>query len=258
MDSQAGEKRRRERLSAVRVVEGVPLPSTQQTDAVLSLSATGQWLAMQSSNLHGRLLDIGCGGRPYADWYEPLVSDAVGIDAAPNADCHVRSLGAQLPFADDEFDVVLATEVLEHVEHPLATCREMFRVLRPGGVALVTVPFVYPLHEAPYDYQRFTHLGLAQALRGVGFMVESVHARGGPGLLTAQLALLAMSRGFGKVARLDGSRQRTALTGVISRLQAGWVHRFSRPLYCDIRGAAGLLSLGYMAQATKPRHGCRQ
>lgn len=71
-----------------------------------------------------------------------------------------------LPFPDASFDGVVLTEVLEHCKNPFAAVKEVHRVLRPNGLALVTSPFFWPWHgtEAYQDYWRFTHQGWALLL----------------------------------------------------------------------------------------------
>lgn len=66
-----------------------------------------------------------------------------------------------LPFADGSFDGVVLTEVLEHCQDPMTAVKEVHRVLRPGGLALVTSPFFWSWHGTRdyKDYWRFTHEG---------------------------------------------------------------------------------------------------
>jgi SAM-dependent methyltransferase len=71
-----------------------------------------------------------------------------------------------LPFADDAFDAVVSDQVLEHIEgDPFAAIRELFRVLKPGGLALHTTCFINPIHGAPQDFWRFTPEGLRLLFR---------------------------------------------------------------------------------------------
>jgi len=86
---------------------------------------------------------------------------------------------AEMPFGDDEFDIVLCTQVLEHVPNPEAVCRELYRVLRPGGVAVVTAPHSAYLHNLPYHFFHFTRIGLSKILEDAGYEIESLEAQGG-------------------------------------------------------------------------------
>jgi SAM-dependent methyltransferase len=92
----------------------------------------------------------------------------------------VRLIGedGRWPLDDDEADVVLATETLEHVVDPAAFLAEAHRCLRPGGRIVLTVPFAARWHYIPNDYWRFTPSGLRIVLERAGFSEVVVHARG--------------------------------------------------------------------------------
>jgi SAM-dependent methyltransferase len=134
--------------------------------------------------MHGRLLDVGCGKRPYALIYDQLVEQSVGTEvsfsphstAAADLICFAESL----PFASASFDTILCTEVLEHTRQPFAVLAEFARVLRPQGHVLISVPFIYPVHEEPHDYWRFTRYGLQTACTSAGLQPVYVRSKGGP------------------------------------------------------------------------------
>ena len=125
----------------------------------------------RAANLHGRgkLLDIGCGMKPYGASFTDRVTSYFGIEHSRRAGYrgHRADLcgdAARLPIADDSVDTVLCTEVLEHVPHPDLVFCEIARVLKPGGLLLLTAPFVFPVHD-PHDYLRFTAGGLRDLTR---------------------------------------------------------------------------------------------
>ena len=105
---------------------------------------------------------MGCAGGPYAEYFP----NRVGIDVNPSpavdivADVHDLHM-----FEADEFDAILCTEVLEHLHTPHQGIAEMHRVLKPDGMLVLTTRFVYPLHDVPGDYYRFTKYGLEHLLR---------------------------------------------------------------------------------------------
>jgi SAM-dependent methyltransferase len=114
-----------------------------------------EWLRRQETG-GLRVLDVGCGDRPYAQ----LFPGATGFDVPgnPHADLH-GSLEA-IPVEDGSFDVVLCLQVLEHVADPGAAVRELHRVVRPGGRVLLSTHGIYPFHPNPHDLWRWTHQGL--------------------------------------------------------------------------------------------------
>ena len=82
----------------------------------------------------------------------------IDVDDKRNPD-FVMSV-SDLKFKNDEFDLVLMLEVLEHVDQPFSASEEILRVLRPGGILLLSTPFTFGIHDAPYDFWRFTKYGL--------------------------------------------------------------------------------------------------
>ena len=236
--------RLRHRQGTARVVRGVPYSDRRSTLSLLPGAAVGRWLASQAGLVHGRLLDLGCGNQPFAGWYGPLVDEVVPVDAAPIPGVLQVDLGGRLPFPDGHFDTVLCTQVLEHVEDLERAAAEIARVLRPGGHALVTVPFLYPTHEAPYDFQRLTHLGLAGLARRHGLRVLGVQAQGGPGLLVAHCAVLGLTR----LLQAAGLADNRAVRFLVAAPQEALRSRVSTRL----TGPARVASLGYLLAARKP------
>ena len=114
---------------------------------------------------HGKMLDCGCGDVPYYDIYRHLVTDVVCIDwenslhKNPYVDQYV-DLNKPFPLESNTFDTLLAADVLEHIYNPMLFMNEVARVLKPGGKALVMVPYYYWIHEAPHDYYRYTEYAL--------------------------------------------------------------------------------------------------
>ncbi len=103
-----------------------------------------------------RVLDIGSGGSPYNKFFPNRVT--LDIDPARNPE--IVGDAHNLPFKDEEFETVLCTEVLEHVRNPFVVEKELWRVLKSGGTLILTTRFVFPIHDAPNDFWRFTKYGL--------------------------------------------------------------------------------------------------
>lgn len=136
-------------------------------------------------NLHllsGAVLDIGCSDRSL-EKHLPRSCSYLGLDHYVTArsfyDGRPDLFGdaCQLPLRDACMDGVMVFEVLEHVPYPSTALIEIARVLRPGGVLLLSVPFLYPIHNAPYDFHRFTKHALLRAFREAGFVVKEIRPR---------------------------------------------------------------------------------
>ncbi len=237
------------------VVNGVPLPDRRSTGNLLVGSLIGHWLHSHRSDLRGTLLDLGCGSRPYAPWYTDLVSAVVAIDPAPGSECTVQAFADQIPLVGGCVDVVLCTEVLEHVENLEAAMAEVFRVLRPGGAALITVPFLYPTHEEPYDFQRLTYIGLRSLLVRHGLVVDDLACNGGPGTLVGSWFFRGVRVAIDLLGRRLGLSDALSLRApfswvvngpqlVILALRSGRMTRLTR--------LSEVVSTGYMVRAHKP------
>lgn len=240
----SSDERVRDRQAGALLRNGIPYADPRSTLSLLPGAAVGQWLAAHSHLLQGRLLDSGCGNQPYRSWYEPHVTSVVALDAVPAPGVDVVGFADLLPFASQSFDTVLATEVLEHVENAERAAAELFRVLRPGGHALISVPYLYPTHEAPYDFRRFTHFGLADLLRRQGFDVLSLQAKGGPLVMLAHYAVLATTQALGARTATPWVRR------MIAGPQQAYVQR--RAVRREATGRSAIISLGYLAAVRRP------
>lgn len=112
----------------------------------------------------GRVLDVGCGAASYRDLFPQTttldIAPRKGVNVDIVADAHDLS---QIP--DASFDVVLCTEVLEHLHTPPKAIAEFRRVLKPGGQLLLSTRFIFPLHDVPGDFFRYTKYGLRHLLK---------------------------------------------------------------------------------------------
>jgi SAM-dependent methyltransferase len=101
-------------------------------------------------------LDIGCG----VSRYRNLFPNRWAIDVRLQYGVDVCADAHALPFQDESFEIVLCTEVLEHVHNPQVMIDEAYRVLKRGGRCILSTRFCYPIHDAPNDLYRFTRYGL--------------------------------------------------------------------------------------------------
>src|SRR3954471_567260 len=122
------------------------------------------------AHARGRLLDVGCGEKPYAPLFRDLVDEHVGVDHPesihPLRAVDVLATAYDIPLEDASFDTVLMTEVLEHLEEPARAIAEARRLLRTGGKLILSTPFMWPLHEEPRDFFRYSPHGLRHLLQG--------------------------------------------------------------------------------------------
>ncbi|MCB2155973.1 class I SAM-dependent methyltransferase [bacterium] len=165
--------------------------------------ACERWRAELSDG--GRLLDIGCGAQPYRPWVEAAGLEYVGTDwpksihEAQTGDTVTADLSQRpWPFGDSEFHALLCTEVLEHQPDPGAFLAECARVCRPGGTLVLTTPLLWPEHEAPYDFYRYTQYGLRHLFEQAGFEPEMIEPRGGWHTAMAQSLGLWSVKAVGK------------------------------------------------------------
>ena len=168
----------------------------------------------------GPLLDVGCGTMPYralfagAEPYEGLEIDQERNRANPRV-THFYD-GTTFPLPAGRYAAILCSQVLEHSFSPEQLLGECHRVLRPGGALLLTIPFLWPEHEQPWDSQRFTRFGLGQQLEAAGFRVERI-LKLNPGL--SALLQLAIEWNESLERRLE------------VRLPAGWPRRVLQLLW---------------------------
>jgi SAM-dependent methyltransferase len=132
----------------------------------------------------GTILDVGCGNAPYGDLLPGWRRIGINIDAS-DASPEVVGDGTCLPFRDACADAVLCTQVMEHVRDPFGLVRELARVLKPGGVLVLSGPMYWRLHEEPHDYWRFTRHGFLELARREGLEVLDLKDQGGALALVA-------------------------------------------------------------------------
>lgn len=125
-------------------------------------------LSHLAPKVKGKVLDVGCGSKPYQLLFSG--TQYIGLELKGSIrDADYYYDGITFPFEDGEFDTVFSSEVLEHVFRPEQFISEIHRVLKKGGLLLLTVPFVWDEHEQPYDYARYSSFGLHHLLTQGGF-----------------------------------------------------------------------------------------
>ena len=176
-----------------------PSLSVSTLDMFIVRQAILNALSSQLADFGGFVLDIGCGNMPY----KPLllespsrVSQYIGLDIrtdiyeAPDLFWNGRTI----PLATDSVDCAVATEVLEHTPNPKKITSEICRVLKARGLFFLTVPFLWPLHDVPYDEYRYTPYALERILSDAGFAQIRLQALGGWDASLAQMIGLWVRR----------------------------------------------------------------
>ena len=171
--------------------------------------------------LAGSVVDVGCGTKPYRSMLKPFVTRHLGIDhpASPHdpSDIDIAATAYALPIRSGAVDGALCTAVLEHLEEPGDAVRECLRILKPGGIAIYSVPFIWHPHEEPRDFYRYTEHGLAYLMTKAGFETVEIIPLAGFWVTFGQLFAYYL-------ARLD--------RGIIRRL------RLLVPAYLIVQAAA--------------------
>jgi len=128
------------------------------------------WLAEEGSAGDGgyRVLDVGCGAKPYFPFFKERATEYVGVDVVENPAAELLGSVEALPVGDASFDIVLCTQVLEHCDDPAQAVRELRRVTAPGGRVLASTHGVQVYHPSPQDYWRWTHAGLERLFESNG------------------------------------------------------------------------------------------
>ena len=124
------------------------------------------------------LYNIGSGVHRFPGVKNVDIEEQAGIDIVADA--------MNMPFNDNSTDGVICEMLIEHVPQPQKVVDEILRILKPGGTAYISCPFVFPFHACPNDYYRWSSTGLRELCKEGD--IETIGARAGPSsALTAQL-----------------------------------------------------------------------
>lgn len=156
----------------------------------MTITRRAEYEALKGITLSGSVIDLG--GERRSEYHSLFKGNfsvtTVNIAGETKPDI-VADLEEPLPVADGAYDAVLLINVLEHIFEYRQLISESARVLKPGGMAVVVVPFLFPYHPSPNDYHRYTREALERMLIKAGFRDISVHALG-TGVFAARFALI--------------------------------------------------------------------
>ncbi len=125
-------------------------------------------LSALAPKLKGKLLDFGCGSKPYRAIFS--VDEYIGLDFENPGHPHLNEQidvfynGKNIPFQDGHFDAIFSSEVFEHIFNLEDILGELNRVLKKGGLMLITCPFSICEHEVPNDFARYSSYSIKYLL----------------------------------------------------------------------------------------------
>ena len=206
-----------------------------------------QWIAHRIENdvfsaigrqANGLILDIGCADQRIRS----RLNDGtiyIGLDYYVTAKNWYGTLPTIfgdahcLPFATESTDSIFLLDVLEHLEQPTVCIHEISRCLKPGGRLFLKVPFLYPLHDVPRDFGRWTEYGIAEISKRHNFRVVDAAVFGHPVETAAMLMNVSLSK---TTLNWLASRNPLAIAGLLLPAAVvllnifGWlVAKLSRP-----------------------------
>jgi SAM-dependent methyltransferase len=187
------------------------------------------------------VLDVGAGDAPYRELFnhcEYITSDWAGSQHEAAAGVSLVAEAHRIPLDSASVDAILMTQVLEHLPEPQRALDEAARLLRPSGKIYVSVPFVWELHEVPFDFWRFTPFSLERLLRAAGFDDIAISPRND---CFATLAQLLQNVGAAMGRAPDGRDEERIQAG---ELLSDLAEQLSSLGELDV---AGLLPLGWTA-----------
>jgi SAM-dependent methyltransferase len=195
----------------------------------------------------GKVLDIGCGNKPYLSIFKSVSFSYTGCDIAQSSEQCVDVIcpATKLPFPDASFDTVFSSQVIEHVEDTPSMISEMSRVLKKEGHAVISAPFAWQLHEEPYDFFRFSKYGLKYVLQQAGFEIIYIKPNGGKWATIMQLQLNVL---------MSSRKYRSWRSFLIKHLfiTLGFIKIYNRlAVWIDRRYFDDILTLNYVVVARK-------
>lgn len=142
-----------------------------------------QCLIEHKDKIRGHIYDLGCGEMPYKEWLLNYSDSYTGVDWGSSlhdlkADV-LADLNEPLPIESEVADTVISLSVMEHLREPQVFLDEAHRILKRGGAMILQVPFMWWVHEAPYDYFRYTRFGLQYLFTKAGFVDFNVYPQTG-------------------------------------------------------------------------------
>ena len=149
---------------------------------------------MIDKHAKGKILDLGCGNKPYKSFFNGKYEEYIGCDIVQSSvGCvDVISPATKIPLESQTFDLVFTTQVIEHVGDFNSMLDEAYRLLKNDGHIIISGPMYWPIHEAPYDFYRFTKYGFQYVLERAGFKEIEIIPNGGKWAVFGQVFFQTM------------------------------------------------------------------
>lgn len=197
----------------------------------------------------GVLYDLGCGESPYRDFFLTYADEYIGVDwsgsiHATDADVSA-DMNKPLPIGNATADTVVSLSALEHLSEPQTMLNEAHRILKPGGPLILQVPFMWWVHEAPYDYYRYTCHGLKYMLDKAGFEEVQIYP------MTGFWVMWSLKFNYQSIRLIRGRWLMRELMSVLMR--AVWALDQRVAPWLDKRLPCEAETAGYYVLARKPR-----
>lgn len=139
-----------------------------------TFKTTRDVITYASKYIKGKTVDYGAGTAKYRNIITSQSSEYITFDVRSNTSADIIGDALNPPFSDSTFDTVVTTQVLEHVEKPWVMVDQISRILKTGGICIATAPFMVPYHADPYDFFRYTNIGIESLFKNSGFeIIES-------------------------------------------------------------------------------------
>lgn len=147
--------------------------------------------------LSGIVLEIGAGGNHLKNIYKKYSDEWISSDYdSRSKTIDLRADGQCLPIKDNCIDTVISIDVLEHIPEPEKAIKEIYRVLKPNGIVILSTPFFFWLHEEPFDFHRFSKYGLKNDFEKNGFNVIEIEAISGVFTILGILISILITKTF--------------------------------------------------------------
>jgi SAM-dependent methyltransferase len=146
-----------------------------------------------------RVIDIGCGSKPYAAAFSDVAYEGADVSITETAELLIDATTQHVAAPDESYHAAVSFQVMEHVADYRTFLQECRRVLLPGGMLFFTVPFAFEFHGVPSDYRRWTHEGLRVDLCEAGFTDIEVHPVEADSISVLTIGELYLASRFGYV-----------------------------------------------------------